>query len=236
MTNQKRNDPCRCGSGKKFKKCCLIQQEQERFEAMQEKEAKRQGKPTMAQAVTMLNQYTQQRCVQHNATVQHLNDVILCLEALPASEKRDFVKADMERRLNEMVGDGKGRNALVTQALNQLMGQFSEPEALEADNPQEPASEENEDETLSQTEVPKEAQETEQKESGEVSQETEQEEAQSVPEDNDEREIDIPTGDTGDSEVEDEIDEIIEDEEQGDANPESVEQVEQGSKTEESKE
>ena len=80
--------------------------------------------PSQEEAVRLLRGYTNQRIIQHNATVQVLHNITQCLEALPVSEKRDFIKADFERRLNELVGDGKGRDAQVTQALAELMGQF----------------------------------------------------------------------------------------------------------------
>ena len=37
-----RNEPCPCGSGKKYKKCCLVRAEERRAEAMVEKERERQ--------------------------------------------------------------------------------------------------------------------------------------------------------------------------------------------------
>jgi len=84
--------------------------------------------PSQEEAVRLLRGYTNQRIIQHNATVQVLHNVVKCLEALPSSEKRDFVKADFERRLNELVGEGKGRDAHVTQALAELVAQFPVPE------------------------------------------------------------------------------------------------------------
>ena len=123
-----RNKPCPCGSGRKYKKCCLIK-EQERNRIMQEvKDKLGKDVPSQEEAVRLLRGYTNQRIIQHNATVQVLHNITQCLEALPPSEKRDFVKADFERRLNELVGDGKGRDAQVTQALAELMAQFPVPE------------------------------------------------------------------------------------------------------------
>ncbi len=37
--NVSRNDPCPCGSGKKYKKCCLMQDEKVAFEARQQRQA-----------------------------------------------------------------------------------------------------------------------------------------------------------------------------------------------------
>jgi hypothetical protein len=36
QTNLGRNDPCHCGSGKKYKKCCLAKDEEARQEAVAE--------------------------------------------------------------------------------------------------------------------------------------------------------------------------------------------------------
>lgn len=173
-----RNDRCYCGSGKKYKKCCLSK-EQERNRIMQEvKDRTERGLPSSEEAVRLLRGYTNQRIIQHNATVQVLHNLTQCLEALPASEKRDFVKDDFERRLNELVGDGKGRDAQVTLALAELIAQF-------------PALEVGSDETANETTSP--AVEDEGQEASESEAEPDEEA-------------------TVDSEVADDIDEIVEDE------------------------
>lgn len=146
---------------------------------MQEvKDRTERGLPSSEEAVRLLRGYTNQRIIQHNATVQVLHNLTQCLEALPASEKRDFVKDDFERRLNELVGDGKGRDAQVTLALAELIAQF-------------PALEVGSDETANETTSP--AVEDEGQEASESEAEPDEEA-------------------TVDSEVADDIDEIVEDE------------------------
>jgi len=182
-----RNELCPCGSGRKYKKCCLIK-EQERNRIMQEvKDKLGKDVPSQEEAVRLLRGYTNQRIIQHNATVQVLHNITQCLEALPPSEKRDFVKADFERRLNELVGDGKGREAQVTQTLVELIATYPEVQT----EGQEVA--ESEAEALG---VP----------------DDEAKEAEANAEVSDELENDAQAEQVGDGTIENEIDEIVEDE------------------------
>lgn len=116
-----RNDPCPCGSGRKYKKCCLIiKQERERLMSEEQKEKL----PTFDEAVKWLLGYTKQRQITHNMTVQCIFNAILALKALPVSPDRDLCITDFERRLNEYVGDGAGKDAQVTFALSRLMVEY----------------------------------------------------------------------------------------------------------------
>ena len=97
---------------------------------MLEQKAKQDG-PTLEQAIKLLHGYTHQRVLQHNGTVQTIYRIMKCLEALPASDLRDFILADFERRINELTGDGMGREAQVTKSIVELMSQYFILEASE---------------------------------------------------------------------------------------------------------
>jgi len=164
--------------------------------------------PSQEEAVKLLRGYTNRRIIQQNAMVQVLHNITQCLEALPPSEKRDFVKADFERRLNEFVGEGKGRDAQVTQALAELMVQFPVSEVRE-DGTQ--ALEASGDEKSGETTSP----EAETKEPEAVQPEVSDEEvkeAEANAEVSDELENDAQAESGNDETVADEIDEIVEDE------------------------
>ncbi len=192
-----RNDPCHCGSGRKYKKCCLMKDERKVMS-----EEQKQAGPSMEEAIKHLHGYMKQRVIQHNAVVQVLNNILCCLETLPASKERDFVKADFERRINEMVGEGMGRDAQVTTALFNLMKNYpivTKPQ-LHNDK-EEPVNAE-----------PEKTQEAEPA----VSQASEEvQEAKSNAAVSDALEGDVQDAATEVSDVEDEIDDIVEDEDKG---------------------
>jgi len=92
----------------------------ERKKAMSE--AKKQ--PTVEEAIKWLQGYIKQRMMSHNMTVQCLFNAISALQQLPSSPDRDLCIADFERRLNEYVGDGAGKDAQVTFALSKLLAVY----------------------------------------------------------------------------------------------------------------
>ena len=83
---------------------------------------------TQEHAIQQLKGYAQARSNQHNAQLGACDTLIACLKALPASEQRDFVIKDFERRRGELVGPGAGRDAQVTMALAELMEEFADGE------------------------------------------------------------------------------------------------------------
>jgi hypothetical protein len=119
MSKQRRNDPCQCGSGHKYKRCCLLkEQERKRMEAvLKESLTKNINKPTEEQAARWLTRYVNQRITMHNATVQHLSQLECALNNLPQSSERDFALRDVQWRLNELVGNALSKETRVLQAL-----------------------------------------------------------------------------------------------------------------------
>jgi hypothetical protein len=109
-----RNAPCQCGSGKKYKKCCLLkEQEKRRMQDVANQAIKQADKPSVIEAAQWLTKYVNQRVMTHNATVTHLSQLECALEALPESEERNFVLRDTKRRINELTGDSCGRDTVV---------------------------------------------------------------------------------------------------------------------------
>ena len=120
-----RNAKCHCGSGRKYKKCCM---EKERNQAVMDE---KKNLPSTEEAIQFLHSYDAARVRQHNATVQSLNNCFVALSVLPASPNRDAVMADFERRINEMIGESKGRDAVVTFKLHELMQGYPLPNVEE---------------------------------------------------------------------------------------------------------
>jgi tetratricopeptide (TPR) repeat protein len=59
-TKTGRNDPCPCGSGKKFKQCCLRKEEQAEREAVVAREKKKGSGGTYADVMTTLDRFAAQ--------------------------------------------------------------------------------------------------------------------------------------------------------------------------------
>lgn len=89
------------------------------------------NKPTLSEAVKLLQNYTMHRTNQHNTSVQMLHNITQCLQALPVSTARNFVLADFERRIAELVGESKGRDARVTEAMVSLMSEYPVQQAVD---------------------------------------------------------------------------------------------------------
>jgi len=57
MTKTKRNELCPCDSGKKYKKCCLITNEKEKYDRNESTNDIRIGKPLDTERLHRINQY-----------------------------------------------------------------------------------------------------------------------------------------------------------------------------------
>lgn len=112
---------------------------------MEEQKAKLQGEkekqPTIEEARELIRKYTQQRVMQHNETCQAFHRILTCLKILPYSEDRNAVIADFERRLSTRVGDNRGKDAEITDAMLRMVSMFPQPTTAEKPGESEEAGE-----------------------------------------------------------------------------------------------
>jgi len=86
------------------------------------KSKRKQGPPTLKEAMAELRAYTARRAREHVAQIVQMRRLLSLVSVLPASEAREAVCAEFTRRLNELRGPGAGRDALLLSALMELTG------------------------------------------------------------------------------------------------------------------
>lgn len=135
-----RNDPCHCGSTRKYKKCCLEKDEDILREAQEEKDTQRliamcDGKTPfkLPEAIKFLGAHTDGWMPNHLDDIKYLKAIVRALRTFPASGSDSFVTLyrqiytrddlinEYEGCLKEMEGKLARKDYLIEYALCEFM-------------------------------------------------------------------------------------------------------------------
>ena len=104
-----RNDQCLCGSGKKYKKCCLAEEERKEAEKIEQDNFMAQvtGQIPMEQdtAIKLCKSHTASWLENHQNDIEYLESIVRALRKLPESDDRNEIIADFELALDELHGE-----------------------------------------------------------------------------------------------------------------------------------